>query len=305
MRGRRLIGRLLAAALVVAALVFLGRTIARNADEVRAFEWQLDPALLVASLLAHGLVLAWGVVVWQRVLMHTTEAPTRLRVLLRIWFLSSAARYIPGKIWQFVAAAQLAGRAGLSAAAVLTSMAIQIGFTLLAAVLVAAATLPLPGWWALGRPTLVVAGGVTAVLLSHPAVLRAALRLIPRALHRDVVAWRGGWLDGLVLLALSVVSWLLYGAAFHLFVSALVDLPGSALLPLAGVNALSFLAGYIVIIAPAGLGVREAAMTALLAPIIPTYVAAVVAALSRLWTIATELLGAAVFGRRAGDPDQA
>jgi uncharacterized membrane protein YbhN (UPF0104 family) len=303
MSARRLIGRLLAVALVLAAIVFLGRTIGRNADALRDFDWSVDPALLAASLVAHVLVLGWGVVVWHRVLLNTTTAPARLGALMRIWFLSSVARYIPGKIWQFVAAAQLATRAGLSSAAILTSLAVQVGFTLLAAVLVSAATLPLPDSWPLGRPLTLAAALAAALLLSHPRVLRTALGLIPRALHRDVVAWGGSWLDGVALLALSVVSWLLYGVAFWLFVSALVDLPPSTLLPLAGVNALSFLAGYIVFVVPAGLGVREAAMTALLAGMIPAYVGVVIAALSRLWTIAAELIGAGLclwLDRRAG-----
>lgn len=301
MSGRRLAGRLLAVALVLAAIVFLGRTIARNADALRAYDWSVDPALLAASLVAHVLVLGWGVAVWHRVVLHTTPGPVRLGALQRIWFLSTIAKYIPGKIWQFVAAAQLAGRAGLSGAAVLTSMAIQIGFTLLAALLVSAATLPLPESWAVGRPLVLAVASVAAVLLSHPLVLRTALAILPRALHRDVVAWTGRWIDGVVLLALSVVSWLLYGAAFWLFVSALVETPGSALLPLAGVNALSFLAGYVVFIAPAGLGAREGAMTLLLSPLVPTYVAAVVAILSRLWTVAAELLGAGLASLFARD----
>ena len=292
MSARRLAGRLFAVALVGAACVFLGLTIARNADALRQFDWRIDPLLLVGSLLAHLLVLAWGVVVWHRVLMHTTPEPVSLGALQHIWFVSGIARYIPGKIWQFVAAAQLAGRAGLSGAAVLTSMAIQIGFTLLAALLVSAATLPIPESWSLDRVVLLGLGTLGAVLLSHPLVLRAALGVLPRALHREVVAWTGSWADGVVLLALSIVSWLLYGAAFWLFVSALIDTPATALLPLAGVNALSFLAGYIVFVAPAGLGAREGAMTVLLAPLVPTYVAAVVAILSRLWTVAAELAGA-------------
>ena len=295
MNRRRLAGRLLAAALVLAALLFLGRTIASNAERLREFDWHLDPALLAASLVAHVLVLAWGVVVWHRVILLTTHQRIGLLKLQRIWFTSAIARYIPGKIWQLVAAAQMAAREGLHGAAVLTSMTIHIGFTLLAAGLVSAGTLALPDGWTLSRPLVVAGAGLAAVLLSHPAVIRAALALIPRALHRDVVAWTGSWLDGIVLLALSVVSWLLYGVAFWLFVTALVDTPPSALLPLAGVNALSFLAGYVVFIAPAGLGARELAMTGLLSGLIPAYVAAAVSILSRLWTIAAELLGAAFF----------
>ena len=309
MSRRRLAGRLLAAALVLAALLFLGRTIASNAGRLRDFDWQLDPALLIASLVAHVLVLAWGVVVWHRVILLTTHQRIGLLKLQRIWFTSAIARYIPGKIWQLAAAAQMAAREGLHGAAVLTSMTIHIGFTLLAAGLVSAATLAPPDDWNLSRPLLIGVAGIAALLLSHPLVIRSGLALIPRALHRDVIAWSGSWRDGIVLLALSVVSWLLYGGAFWLFVTALVATPPSTLLALAGVNALSFLAGYVVFIAPAGLGARELAMTGLLSGLVPAYVASAVSILSRLWTIAAELLGAALFAvlaraRRTDPPAQ-
>ena len=110
MTPRRLAGRLLAVALVLAAVLFLGRTIARNADALRAYDWSVDPGLLAASLLAHVLVLAWGVVVWHRTLLHTTPGPVSLGALQRIWFLSTIAKYIPGKIWQFVAAPERPAR---------------------------------------------------------------------------------------------------------------------------------------------------------------------------------------------------
>ena len=54
MTPRRLAGRLLAVALVLAAVLFLGRTIARNADALRAYDWSVDPGLLAASLLMAG-----------------------------------------------------------------------------------------------------------------------------------------------------------------------------------------------------------------------------------------------------------
>jgi uncharacterized membrane protein YbhN (UPF0104 family) len=86
-----------------------------------------------------------------------------------------------------------------------------------------------------------------------------------------------------------VVSWVLYGAAYFLFLNALADVPSNALVASTGVNTLSFLAGYLAIPAPGGLGVRESAMTVLLNPILPAGVAAVVAVGARLWSIVAEL----------------
>ncbi|HET7274315.1 MAG TPA: lysylphosphatidylglycerol synthase domain-containing protein [Longimicrobiaceae bacterium] len=286
--------RLLTVVLVVVAFGFLVWTAAGNWQDLRTYEWQVDPVLLGLSLIAHVAVLVWGVLVWSRVLSCFPRVDVRIHQLLRIWFLSSAARYIPGKVWQFVAAAQLAKGAGLSAALLLTSLMVHTGFALLAAGVVAAATLPgatlglgaFP-WWAPLTVALII-----AIALSHPAVLRALLGAIPRALHRDVVGWEGSWRDGVQLLVLSGMSWLFYGVAFYLFVASLTPLESGSLIPLTGVNALAFLAGYAVLLAPAGLGVREAAMTVLLSPFVPGGVGAVIAILSRLWTIAAELCGA-------------
>lgn len=298
--------RWLGGALAALALGFLGYTIGREWTELRTHAWDVDPLELAASLLALIAVFAWGVWVWGRVLARLRPEPARYRDLLRIWFLSSLARYVPGKIWQFVGAASMARSAGVAGPVLLTSMVIQMGFTLLSAAVVSAALL-FPAGVAVGPGTaLPVAGlALASVLLVHPAVLNAGLRLVPRALHEEVIRWSGGWGDGLTLLALSVVSWAAYGLAFTLFVDSLVDVPLGAALPLTGANALSFLVGYLVFLAPAGLGAREAVLAVLLAPIAPAGIAAVVAVAARLWTIAAEVTGAAMtlpLRASAGDP---
>lgn len=301
--------RLAAFLLVAAAAAFLGLNIQRNWAQLRAFDWSVSLPAMAASVVGLAVVLAWGVVVWSRVLARFSHPPVPLATLLRIWFLSNLARYVPGKVWQFVSAAELARQAGLSRAVLLTSMAVHVAFSLLAAVVVAVATLPgtlLPtSFPALPTTALVT---LVAVVLVHPAVLNGLLRLVPPALRGDVLVWQGRWRDGVELLALSVLSWELYGAAYALFVDAVVDIPAAATLPLAGVNALSFVTGYLVFVTPGGLGAREAAMALLLRPFAPEGVASLVAVASRLWMIAAELLGAGLVmlgyraaARRAGD----
>ena len=279
--------------LVGAAAVFLGLTIARNWGELRAFDWRVRWGQLAASVVALAGVLAWGVVVWKRVLDRFEHPPVGIGALLRIWFASNLARYIPGKIWQFVGAAGLARAAGLSRVVILSSMVVHVGLSLLSAAAVSA--MALATWDAVPVPApLLWLLAAASLALVHPAVINAGLRLVPKALHDRVLRWNGSWPDGLGLLGLSVVSWVLYGLAFVLFLDALVDVPPSAVVPLTGVNALSFLAGYAFFLAPAGVGAREVAMAALLRPFAPVGVAAVVAVLSRLWTIAAEVAGAAV-----------
>jgi hypothetical protein len=283
---RRLIGALL----VAATIWWLGDLIVSNWAQLRRYDWRVNPALLAASVAAHVAVLAWGVWVWSRVLRHFEHPPVRLGMLQRIWFLSNLARYVPGKVFQFIAVAQLSRNAGLSGAVLLTSMLVHTGMALVSAAVVAAWTLSDgivhgvdPLW-----PALIATIG--AAFAVHPAFLNRLLSAIPRLLKKDVIRWNASWMDGLGLLGLSVVSWALYGVAFHLFIASLAEVPWRLMPRLAGVNALSFFIGYASPL-PGGGALREISMTELLKPYFSGGVAAVLSIAARLWTIAAELIG--------------
>lgn len=290
--------RLLSAAFIAAALGFVGLTIVRHWTEIRTHPWDPNWAMLALSTVGLVAVLGWGVIVWGRVLRHFDGTKPGTPILARIWFLSSIARYIPGKIWQFVAAGRMAQRAGISAAVLLTSLVVYMGFGMLSAGIASVATLPpsrLLGERGADIPAVAIAAaaGVLALALATPQVINFFLRLVPRALHRDVLEWTGSAGDGLRILVLSLIYWTFYAVAFFLFVDALVDIPLSSLPTIGGINALSFLIGYLVFVVPAGLGFREGAITVLLAPLVGGEgLAAALAVLSRLWIIAAELLGA-------------
>lgn len=290
-------------AVVLAAGAFLYFTIARNWRELGTFEWSIDPLLLLASLVLHVGVLAWGVHVWSLVLRMLDAPVVGYRPLLRVWSASNLTRYIPGAVWQFMTAAHLSRGEGLPGVIALTSMILHVGFSLLAALVISALTLPLDS--ALGplsSPWVRGVGVAAALAAVHPQSVNAALRMVPKALHREVLVWRGTWTDGVRLLGLSLFSWMIYGVAFSLFVASLATIPISAVLPLTAVNALSFTAGYLAVLAPGGIGVRESAMTLLLDPILPAAVAAILAIAARLWSVAAELVLAgagAVAGRKS------
>jgi glycosyltransferase 2 family protein len=253
--NRTLLRRAAAVALVAAAVWFLGDAIVSNWAALREHEWRVDVPLLVASVVAHVAVLAWGVWVWGRVLRRFAGEPVPQSTLLRIWFLSNLARYIPGKVFQFLAVAGLARGAGLAPGRLLASLLVHTGLALLSASVVAAWTLAGALLPHLPTPAVGVLATAAAVLVVHPAVLNLALRTVSRVARRAVLRWEGGWGDGVALLLLSVVSWSFYGVAYYLFLAALTPLPLGTLPQLSGINALSFVAGYMALVTPGGLGV--------------------------------------------------
>jgi hypothetical protein len=175
------------------------------------------------------------------------------------------------------------------------SLVVHTGMSLLSAMLLSAWTLTGPLFPALPPVAVGVAATVLSILLVHPAVLNAAIGFIPRLLKKNVIRWEGSWMGGVAVLALALANWVLYGGAYYLFLASLTtEIPASAIPMLSGVNAFSFVIGYLSIVTPAGAGVREAAMTQLLLPLVPEPVGAVLSIASRLWTIAAELLGGAL-----------
>lgn len=293
--------RAFGALFIAAAFGFLGAYVLRNLGELRAFPWSFRPFPLVLSVAANVGALCWGVWVW-KLLLRRVGVEIAFPALARIWFLSALGRYIPGKIWQFVGAAHLGASAGLPPVVALTSLAVHTGFFLVGAVLAAVYFLPtsIGDIGGVGLPLLRWAAPILLVAV-HPVVIRRGLGWFHRMARRAVVPWEGSWGDGIRLLALAGVAWVLNGLALALFVGGLIPLSPAAAPSLVGINALSFLVGLAVFFAPAGLGAKEGAMAALLVAVgIPAAVAALLAVAARLWSVTAEVVPALLLLRRPG-----
>jgi hypothetical protein len=169
--------------------------------------------------------------------------------VLRAWFSGNLCKYVPGQIWMPVGRTVLAARAGVPVRAAVVTTAIEQIFSVLAAALL------LTG----GLRSVRLGGLVAAIslVLTHPRVTNAALRLLDQALHRPLAlsplrAWQ--------LLTLYLVSWLSLGLGFLTLVSVMWSLgvfdASQTRLYLVAMTG-SFLSGYFFVGAPAGLGVRE------------------------------------------------
>jgi len=268
-RWQRWVGGLVAAS----ALGFLLVNAVRHGREVAAHAWRFAPVPLLASLLLHVAVLLIGVALWRELLrLRSLDRDVAYSVLLRAWAWSSAARYVPGAVWQFLAAGLWARPAGLSLPRVAGSLIVHTALSLFGACVVAVLGAPVawaPWRWAAAA----AAGGVAA------GALFWARRCWPRM--------------ALLLLG-HVGSWVLYGLAFALLVQAALGAPTTRWPALAAAHALSFGAGLLAVLVPGGLGVREAALWALLATWWPPGVSAAFALVARLWSLIAELAVLAV-----------
>ena len=258
-------------------------------DQVSASLHQLDPGPLLLSLLAAIGGSAVSMMVW-RALLTDLGTPVPVRPVARVFFVGQLGKYVPGAIWPLVAQMELGRSLGLarrrSAAAFVLTMLVVFA----SALVVAAVALPLLGDSAPAyRWLLLLAAPVIAVLL-FPRVTNRLLGLAFRLLRREPLEQPLTGRGLLRAFAWSLVAWSLFGLHIGILV---IDLgaPAQRALPVAfGAFAIAWCAGPIIMIAPAGAGIRELALVALLAPVLDPGAALVVALTSRLFLTIADLL---------------
>jgi hypothetical protein len=146
------------------------------------------------------------------------------------------------------------------------------------------------GWVVRLRPFLFAVP--LGLLLLQPRVLQGVLNWILARFHRPALEVTMTWGRIWLLLLRYIVVWLIQGLAFATLVRALAPLPLAGVPYVAAAWVAAYVIGFLSLLTPSGLGVREGVIVLLLAAILPQPVAAVIAILARLWTIAGEAIAA-------------
>lgn len=277
----------------------------------QAFGVQVDWGLVALS----GLVVlaTYGVLVetWRLVVRQWGE---RLGAVdaARIWSISGLTRYLPGKLWQIPVMGGLARGSGVSpvaaagAAVVGTIVNIASGFVVALALGPGLLEAARPG---AGRFAWVLLGVAVAGLIALPRMVPIASRALSRVSGRFIDLGVVPLRAVLVALPGNLLSWLLYGWAFRMFAESVLGSTSGPLAAWVAVWAISYVVGYIVLIMPAGVGVRELAMIGALqaAGLASPAQAALLAVASRLWLTILEIAPGLVFlasGALRRRPDQ-
>lgn len=235
---------------------------------------------------------ALSAALWGRIVRDLGGPAVPGWVAVRLFMIANLGRYVPGKVWQIAGLAVLAGRRGVPAATATGAAVLGQGIALAAAAGIGTGALlgaPQAGAGARGAAfALVAAVGVGLA----PPVFRRVTALWFRLARQEAPAGLGS-VHAVRWVGAYAVNWLLYAFAFWvLAVSLGLDAP---LLPVASAFAAAYVFGYVMIFAPAGVGVREGFLVLLLSPHLGAGPAGALAIVARLWTTAVEVIPAAAF----------
>ena len=279
---------------LVAVALALSRTWAAwpgVAESTRA-NWHLRPAWLVCGVVSSAAALWVSGGLWGA-LFRSSGGRTGIPEAAAAWLGSNLGRYVPGKIWQVTGLVGYVRTRGDSGAGALATLLVFQSVMLAAGTGLGLATLGTRAFQGFG-PWPIVLGALGLAVALAPPTLRFVVRLGQRLLREPgdpgPVSIRGKVLARTAVGGLIV--WVLQGLGFWALLQGLVAENPVDPIVACGVFSTSYVVGYVAVIAPGGLIVREGAIVSLLSVVasISLGPAAALALAARLWATAAELL---------------
>lgn len=264
------------------------------ADGFSRLSWPLLAASLVAVLAA----LSAGMLMW-RALLADLGSPLALTDAAKVFFVGQLGKYIPGSLWPVLAQMEMGKDLGVPRSRSATAFFLTYPIYLASGLGVALLTLPAFAGDSVARYAWLLLLLPVLVAGLHPRVVNGVLGLglrllrrppLERPLSRRGVLASAGW---------AFAGWAAYGVHLWLVVAGLGTAGPRALALSLGAFSLAWCLGFIVVIAPAGAGVREVAMVAALAPVLPGGTALAAALCSRLLVSLGDLMWAGLAGLAA------
>ncbi len=297
---------LAAAAFLLAALVAVGLALSGSWGEWPAIQaaaghgWRIRPLYLATALVCAATALLCSGAVWGA-LFRAGGGEMDRREAVAAWIGSNLGRYLPGKVWQVAGLVGYVRSRGGPGAAALSALLVSQASLLSVAAAASLATLGAAAFAGMG-PWAAVLGVLGVAAAFAPPVLRAAVRLGARLLREPagsaaISASYGLRTSGRTAAA-SLLVWCLHGLGFWFLIKGLVAEIPVGPSEAAGVYAAAYLAGYLALIAPGGIVVREGAIVTLLGLVasVPPGPAAALALAARIWSTCAEV---AAFGAAA------
>jgi uncharacterized membrane protein YbhN (UPF0104 family) len=267
----------IALALTIAA--FMTYAVVTQWSQVRqtwlGLAWQsvlLSFVALILGMLAN--VMAW------KASLRDLEHEVPFVAASQINFIGALGKYLPGSVWVYVMQMELGRRAGLPRARAFLASVVTVGLGTTAAL--GLGTLAVPSLVSSAANDDIYAGPVrfalyamiallpVAIVCAIPPVLTRLIQLLLRLLRRPPLTHSLTWSGVLRVVGWAAIGWICFGVHLWLLANAQAAPGMNGLIRSIGAFAIAMTISLFAILAPSGLGVREAVLVAALVPALPS-----------------------------------
>jgi len=243
------------------------------------------------------MLMAW------RALLADLGSPLPLPAAIRVMFIGQLGKYVPGAVWALAAQVELARDYDVPRRRSATASLVGMATTLVVGLIAAGVMLPLTSGHAAMRYWWVLAITPLAAVCLHPKIIESGLNLVLRVLRKPPLEESVSGAGMARALAWTTLGWLCYGAHAWFLISVFAGKSPHVFALSLGAYALAWSVGFLIIFFPGGIGPREIALVAVLAPVMSSASALVVALASRVVMTIGDLFWAGIgllIGRARG-----
>ncbi|GIH20971.1 lysylphosphatidylglycerol synthase domain-containing protein [Rugosimonospora africana] len=288
---RLLTGRVVRWGFVVVAAALCALEIRDQWTAVRSALGHLGVLPVAGALVAVLLGLTAGMQSW-RVLLAALGSPLPLRSAAGVVFVGQLGKYVPGSIWPVLAQMELGRAHRVPRRRSATASALTMLLSLAAGLIAALLTLPFLAGGAAARYRWAFLLAPVLLACLHPRVLNPVLNRLLRLARRAPLEQPLTGRAVATALAWALASWIPYGAQVWVLAVRLGASPGRAAVLSVGGFAFAWSVGFLAVFVPAGVGVRDLLLVAVLGTTMRTGDATAIALVSRLLMTAGDLCAA-------------
>jgi len=285
-----------------AIFYFMFRRVVLDWPIIAGYPWKISWLSMISSLILAIISMLLAIKAAHTLCIGFGDAISFPRFLY-IYCIAQLGRYLPGKFWHLLSFTILIEREGVkrtvSVILPLLFQGLMVGvFWLMGAFmsgpLVVSKLIPHVTWLAALSTV-----AILLILLFLPFLSRKLAHLISSKFKaiKGLCLPQRGYFSTLGLLVLSSLA---LSGAFLLFFSSLIEVAIEYAPLIGGMFLLSYVIGWIIFIAPGGLGAREGALAFLLSALVSPAVGSIAALAARLWMTGAEfilLLGVWIWAR--------
>jgi glycosyltransferase 2 family protein len=271
----------------IAAIVFMFYYLFQNWGMLRTYNWDFNIWKLLLSIVLLWIALASTVFIYRLIFKELAGAQISYLQTFRVINITNIGRYLPGKLWSVVGLIFYTSEYGINkkqtTLAVITNEVAGKASGLVLGICYFFFSDSLKGY----LPAMIILL-VGCMIVIHPWVLDKIINTGLRIFKKQTIEIEFSYWSILKFVLIFIISWLLHSLAFYVLVNSMAPLGSVNLIKFATILPLCWVIGYIILLAPGGLGVREAMLVVMLGEFLPKEVALAIAVIQRLWFTAVE-----------------
>lgn len=287
------IRKIIALCVVCITFYFIGKTLYKNWHTIEFSKLKFNFVYLGVSYFIVALSFLLGAYIWKRNLSMLKEHISFIAAL-RVNALSTLPKYAPGKVWGIIGKVYLAKKEGISEHSSVVTISLETILSILGGIILFLFTASSIFKGRLPYTFYILLIPICAII-THPRILIGVTNLFLKLFKRPLIDFMPKYIRILELLILYTISWVLQGTSIFFLIKSFYAISENTLLKIIGFHSFSWVIGFITIITPGGLGVKEGVFSYFLSFIVPSGIAVIISLVVRIWGTIAEIIFSLIF----------